>query len=176
MKKYFNVSTLIIGLLVVASIILFVQNSHFRAENKSLSNKIDTTEKEQDQEGGIHLEVNDMALEFLRGYFEFDGFPDENNVNQLVKPDVLETMSFNFLEEGMEDFYGDIEGKGINSNVRDERLYYGLYTEDKQEVMIVFDNVIEVDGLESSSMSVINLHFLKEGDGWIIEHFNFTQF
>ncbi|MDO6450538.1 hypothetical protein [Oceanobacillus profundus] len=163
MKKYWlllAVAVLIIGY-------LFIKNENYRNELKQTENRIAQLESSEEF---IHFEAGEVAEKFILSYFDYQGKPLEKNVEMYVSKDVIKELHFDSNEE-----YDEYISE-INSNVSNLDVYLGESVRDKQKVLGVFINQIEVDNQKSLVNSFIELDLENIGGEWRIVDFNFFQY
>lgn len=155
---------------VIIIIYLVVQNSHLKeevdrvkAENDELSEYIDETQKQT-----INFEAYDPAESFIKGYFNYEDYPKEDDVKDLITEDVKEHLDFGDASQSA----GDDE---VTSDVEDLDVYYGEATDERQELFAVFNNMITYNGETSEKYSYMKMDMIQEGDEWKLDDFEFRQ-
>ncbi|MBP2079775.1 hypothetical protein [Oceanobacillus polygoni] len=163
MKRYWLLNA--VAVLVIGY--LFIKNENYRNELKQTENKISQLELSEEI---IHIEAGEVAEKFILAYFNFQGKPLEKSVEMYVTKDVLKELNFESNEE-YDEFISD-----INSNVSNLDVYLGEFVQEKQKVLGVFVNQIDLGNTESKVNSFIELDLENIGGEWRIVDFNFFQY
>ncbi|WP_339229806.1 hypothetical protein NSQ77_06825 [Oceanobacillus sp. FSL K6-2867] len=163
MKKYW----LLLAVAVLFIGYLFIKNDNYRNELKETENKISQLESSEED---FHIEAGGVAEKFILAYFNFQGRPLEKNIERYVTKDVLKELNFAPNEEYDESI------SELNSYVSNLDIYLGKSVEEKQKVLGVFDNQIDLDNTESIVNSFIELDLENIGGEWLIVDFNFFQY
>lgn len=163
MKKYW----LLLAIAVLVIGYLFIKNDNYRNELKLTENKISQLESSEEI---LQIEAGEVAEKFILAYFNFQGKPLEKSVEMYVTKDVLKGLNFKSNEE-----YDESMGE-INSYVSNLDVYLGKSVKEKQKVMGVFVNQIDLGNTESIVNSFIELDLENVGGEWRIVDFNFFQY
>lgn len=162
MKRYLPL--ILLGILIIA--FLFIKNENYRKEVEELNIKV---EKLTMDEEIIYSAAGSLAEEFINGYFNFDGKPNKNKIEKIVSKEKLQQLSFSSIDEYDENL------ETVISNVRNLEIYYGNAVKNKQKILGIFLNEIEVDGVETTVRTFIDLDIKKVNESWKIVDFQFYQ-
>lgn len=167
MKKQLIAGCIIAGGL---AIYLLIQNSHLKNENQDLIKAIETSEQET-EEVTLHEEAKISAQEFIGGYFDYRDKPIRENVEEYATEQALSLLQFTSHEEleGREDLH-------IESKVENLAIYYGQSLDDRQELLVLFENHISFDGIDSETNTIMKLDMMNEKGDWEVNEFTFTQY
>ena len=158
-----------LALLLIVSGYLWIENSHVKNESQALQAELQAVQDEEDEDV-YHGRAGEVSEQFIEGYFNYEGEPVRDNVDAYASDDVLDSLQFD--DPAME----DEEMESVRSSVDDLNIYYGDTTEDRQEVVVLFDNVIDLDGTETNAFSLVELDVeLMEDEGWQVSDFTFQQ-
>lgn len=159
------IAVLVLGLV---SSYLWFENSHVKNESQALQQELEQVQDEE-REYEYHEEAGEVAERFLESYFNYEGQPVREDVEPYAVTNVLDDLQFQ--EPEME--YEDMEP--VRSTVDNINVYFGESTDDMQEVVILFDNVIEVEGTESTTFSILEMDVSLEDGAWQVQEFVFQQ-
>lgn len=154
--------------LVLTGGYLWLENSHLKNEISYLKAEMGEVEAVQN-ESMIHEEAGESARHFVEGYFVYENKPNQEDVEAYAEPQVLEQLQF---EEPVQE---DDNMKVVKSGISDVSVYYGKSTEDRQGTVVIFDNEILVDGIESSTLTVLVLDMKINDGSWKVRDFDFYQ-
>ncbi|GGJ67627.1 hypothetical protein [Virgibacillus salexigens] len=147
---------------------LFLENMNLKNEKSHLQAVMGEMEGFQD-ESIIHGEAGESARHFVEGYFIYENKPNQEDVEPYAEPQVLDKLQFN------EPMQSDDNIKVVYSDVSDVNIYHGQATDNQQETVVLFNNEILVDGIESTTFTVMVLDMsLNDGD-WKVKDFDFYQ-
>lgn len=65
--------------------------------------------------------------------------------------------------------------KVVRSSVSDVNVYHGQSTDDRQETVVIFDNEMLVDGIESAILTILVLDMGINDGSWKVRGFDFYQ-
>lgn len=154
--------------LVLAGGYLWLENSHLK--NKASYLKAEMGEMEAVQNKSmIHEEAGESARQFVEGYFVYENKPNQEDVEAYAEPQVLEQLQF---EEPVQE---DENMKVVKSSVSDVSVYHGQSMDGRQETVVIFDNEILVDGIESATLTVLVLDMGIKDGSWKVKDFDFYQ-
>ncbi|MBT2652756.1 hypothetical protein [Oceanobacillus sp. ISL-73] len=162
MKKYW----VVIGVLGVFIIFMMLNNNELKKEVEGNTQEIQAFEESEDI---IYYEAGEVAKAFVENYFHYTGHPVEDNVSEFVTTDVLKELSF-----GSSEYSDDLEK--VESSVHQMNVYYGEQTEGKQKVLILFDNVIELNEVESVAKTIMEIDVEQQEENWKVSEFTFNQY
>ncbi|SDJ00987.1 hypothetical protein [Natribacillus halophilus] len=164
MKKMV-IAVMVLGLV---SSFLWLENSHVKNESQALQQEL---EQVQDEESKYeyHGQAGETAERFLESYFNYEGQPGREDVEPYAVTQVLDDLQFQEPEMEYEDM------GPVRSTVDNVNVYFGESTEDMQEVVILFDNIIEVEGTESSTFSILEMDVSLEDGAWKVQKLFFQQ-
>ncbi|MCT1577299.1 hypothetical protein M3E13_13460 [Oceanobacillus kimchii] len=162
MNKYW----VVIGVLGVFIIFMMLNNNELKKEVEGNNQEIQAFEESEDI---IYYEAGEVAKAFVENYFIYTGHPVEDNVSEFVTTNVLKELSF-----GSSEYSNDLEK--VESSVHQMNVYYGEQREGKQKVLILFDNVIELNGVESVAKTIMEVDVEQHGEHWKVTEFTFNQY
>jgi hypothetical protein len=154
--------------LLLAGGYLWLENSHLKNEASFLKAELEEMEGIQN-ESVIHEEAGESARHFVEGYFVYENKPNQVDVEPYAEPQVLDQLQF---EETVQE---DDNMKVVRSSVSDVNVYHGQSTDDRQETVVIFDNEILVDGIESATLTVLVLDMGINDESWKVRDFDFYQ-
>lgn len=163
MKKYLPL--VIVGILII--VFLFIKNENNRNELKLAKNEIKELEK---IENIIYVDAEQVAKDFILSYFNYEGKPEREEVENYISKEKIKELNFNSSEDYDENL------NDVISSVEDLEIYYGKSTDNRQKVLSVFENDIEVDGVVTSINSFIELDLEENGGDWKIVELSFFQY
>ena len=120
-------------------------------------------DKQEDKSEQFHTESKEAAINFINAYFEYEGSPNKNKVQQHVTDNMNDQLQFNSE--------GSAQSKVSNINV-----YFGNYAEGKQELLITFDNTITYNDVPNDVLSYIRLDMVENGTQWQVDNMQFNQY
>ncbi|QQK75401.1 hypothetical protein HUG15_07245 [Salicibibacter cibarius] len=164
MKKMM-IAVLILGFV---SGYLFLENSHVKNELQALQQALEQVQDEE-SEHEYHGQAGVAAERFVEAYFTYEGKPVRENVEPYAAIQVLDDLQFEEPEMG----YDDMEA--VQSSVDDVDVYYGPSTDDQQNIVVHFDNDIRVDGVDTSTYSILDMDMVLSNETWKVEELQFYQ-
>ncbi|WDF05532.1 hypothetical protein [Shouchella hunanensis] len=168
-KKMIAIIVLLLGTLLF----FIIQNSSLKNENLTLSEQNEQL-KNEDVHEDTNKEAKEVANDFINGYFNYQDKPVKQEVESYATNEVLEQLQFED-SEGLKEVYGDSEIESIQSSVESLSLYEGQSLDDRVELVVLFDNRIEVNDLSSVAMTIMTLEMVVEEDQWKVAHLTYTQ-
>lgn len=152
------------------AVYLLIQNSHLKNENQILKQENETIETDT-EELVFHEEAKTSAQAFIQGYFDYQDKPIREEVERYATEQALNQLQFTSHEEleGGEDLH-------VSSSVEDLAIYYGQSLDDRQELLILFDNHISFDGIDSQAHTLMKVDMIKDEEDWKVNEFTFTQY
>ena len=152
------------------AVYLLIQNSHLKNENEVLKERIETDEIET-EELTFHEEAKTSAQAFIQGYFDYQDKPIREDVEHYATEQALNQLQFTSHEEleGGEELH-------VSSSVENLSIYYGQSLDDRQELLILFDNQISFDGVDSQAQTIMKVNMIEEEGDWKVNEFTFTQY
>ncbi|QQK76156.1 hypothetical protein HUG15_11705 [Salicibibacter cibarius] len=109
------------------------------------------------------------AERFVEAYFTYEGNPVRENVEPYADVHVLDDLQFEEPEMGYDDM------GAVQSSVEDVDVYYGPSTDNQQDIVIHFDNAIRVDGVDTSTYSILDMDMVLSEETWKVEALHFYQ-
>ncbi|MBM7634419.1 hypothetical protein [Geomicrobium sediminis] len=167
MKKMF----VVLGVAVAVIIFLFIQNSHLKNESQSFEEQLTDL---MDSNENLHIESGDYAKQFINHYFTYQQKPNREEVEPYATSHALDQLQFEEAEGIQEEYDDDIES--VESDVTNLRIYYGQSIDDRQEVVAMFENEIEVNGISSSAMTIMQMDMVRNEGVWKVDDFTFHQY
>ncbi|GAJ99581.1 hypothetical protein [Geomicrobium sp. JCM 19055] len=167
MKKMF----VVLGVAVAMIIFLLIQNSHLKNESQSFEEKLTDV---VDSNETLHIESGENAKQFINHYFTYQKKPNREEVEPYATSQTLDQLQFE-ESEGIEEEYDD-DLESVQSDVSNLHIYYGQSIDDRQEVVAMFENEIEVNGISSSAISIMQLDMVQNEGVWKVDNFTFHQY
>lgn len=164
----------IIVLLLGTMLFFIFQNSSIKNENLNLMEQNKQLKNEDVNEVDINEQAKEVANDFINSYFNYQDKPAKQEVESYATKEALEQLQFDD-SEGLEEVYGDSEIESIQSSVESLSLYEGQSLDDRVELVVLFDNRIEVNDLSSVAMTIMTLEMVVEEDQWKVAHLTYTQ-
>ncbi|SDI97693.1 hypothetical protein [Natribacillus halophilus] len=147
---------------------LFLENSHVKNESQALQQALEQVQDEE-REHAYHGQAGVAAERFVEAYFTYEGQPVCENVEPYADVRVLDELQFEEPEMG----YDDMEA--VQSSVDDVDVYYGPSTDDQQAIVVHFDNAIRLDGVNTSTYSILDMDMVLSDETWKVEALQFYQ-
>ncbi|WP_373895181.1 hypothetical protein [Virgibacillus sp. CBA3643] len=154
--------------LLLAGGYLWFENANLKSDSSFLRAELESMEAVE-SESVIHEEAGESARNFVEGYFVYENKPNQEDVEAYAEPQVLEQLQF---EEPVQE---DDNMKVVKSSVSDVSVYHGQSTDNRQETVVIFDNEILVDGIESTTLTIMILDMGINEGSWKVRDFDFYQ-
>ncbi|AIC92709.1 hypothetical protein [Shouchella lehensis] len=165
---------IVIIVLLLGTMLFFIfQNSSLKNENLTLVEQNEQL-KNEDVHEDTNKEAREVANDFINGYFNYQDKPTKQDVESYATKEALEQLQFDD-SEGLEEVYGDSEIESIQSSVESLSLYEGQSLDNRVELVVLFDNRIEVNDLSSVAMTIMTLEMVVEEDQWKVANLTYTQ-
>jgi len=163
--------SIIVIIAVIGVVYLYVQNQQLQSDLSSTTAKANELNEYIDEtsQQTIHFEASDVAEHFVSSYFEFSDYPEEKDVEDLITDNAKEELSFG---EGGQHAGEDEE---VKSSVKNIESYFGEATDNRQEIFIKSNNLIEHNDVTSEKDSYLKMDMVKSNDDWKIDDVTFDQ-
>ncbi|SPU21164.1 Uncharacterised protein [Niallia circulans] len=159
-----------LGMSICVLVYFFVENSHLKNEITHLKEE---NQKHLDEKEDFNVNAAENAEAFIKAYFTYDGKPQQEEVEPYATSHALNKLQFND-SEGLEEEYGEEIGN-IVSNVKNLNVYLGKSLDEKQEVVVIFDNEITINDIKSTAFTIMTLDMVKNEEVWKVDDFTFYQ-
>ncbi|KAA0781239.1 septum formation initiator family protein [Bacillus sp. BPN334] len=147
---------------------LTAEIKELKSENKELEERVQILKENTEEKG------QEVAKHFVETLMTYDSNDKERKgleeLRKLVKGEA-EKRLFN----SEEDMHKQIDNAAIHyitkANVKD--MYYTRSAEDKADVTVNYEYVIQVAGEEKRETHSMKLSLVLEGDNWFVENYDF---
>lgn len=145
------------------------QVKELKAENKTLEKRI-TVLKENTQDKG-----QEVAKRFVELLIQHDSKEKEKPGLEQIKG-MVTGEARNKLLNAPEDAHNHIEDDGsmhIQTKAKITDMYYIKTADNKADVTVKYDYLVNIDGTEQQEKHTIKLNLLLEGKKWFVENYEF---
>ncbi|MFB4260946.1 hypothetical protein ACE106_17515 [Shouchella clausii] len=160
-----------LGVAICMLVYFFIENSDLKNEIAHLKEE---SQKHLDTKENFNVDAGENAEAFIKAYFTYDGKPKQEEVNPYATSNALDKLQFEDTVEGLEEEYGEEIGS-IVSNVKNLNVYLGSSLDEKQEIVIIFDNEISVNEIKSTAFTIMTLDMVIIEEVWKVDDFTFYQ-